>query len=131
MRTGAPTLTKLDYQKRLRGAGLNPTEYMVLNMMLCYANADLTNARPGHMRLAEDTGLDERTVRRVVARLTEKGYLVLSLQGGNLIGRGMANVYMLTLPSHLRVIHKGGSSAPLDDEEGGRQRPPKGGASVR
>jgi hypothetical protein len=131
VRTGAPTLTKLDYQKRLRGAGLTPTEYMVLVTMLGYANADLSNARPGHSRVAEDTALDERTVRRVVGRLADKGYLMLSLQGGNVVGRGMANVYMLTLPRHLRLVHKGGSSAPLDDEDGGHQCPPKGGTSVR
>lgn len=105
------TVTKLDYLKRLRGADLTPTEYMVLSTLCTYSRADLTGARPGWNRLIEDTLLGRSTVKRAVTSLTLKGFLVLVAEGGNAVGKGFANEYRLTLP----VIHKGSVGGPLSD----------------
>ncbi len=127
-------LTKLTYLTRLRGVGLTPTEHTVLVTLLTYARKDMTNARPGWARLAADTDLDVSTVKRATKRLTERGFLVLTEMGGNLVGHGRANVYMLTLPSALRIdpsSTRGAGVDPFGGDEGGRPRTPKGGTGAR
>lgn len=118
MSDGAPALTKLQWQKRLRGAGLTPAEYMVLVTLSTYADRHLRNARPGWARMVNDTGLDLRTIKKAVSHLLGKEYLVLTEPGGNQYGKGRANVYELTLP----VVHKGDTAgAPSDGAEGARR----------
>lgn len=118
MTDGAPALTKLLWQKRLRGADLTPVEYMVLLTLSTYADKALMNAHPGWVRLAADTRLDVRTIKKAVRSLTAKGYVQLIQPGGNQYGKGVANAYRLTLP----VVHKGdtGSTPYLEDGPDGR-----------
>ncbi len=114
MTSGAPALTKLLWQKRLRGADLTPVEYMVLLTLSTYADRALMRAHPGWTRLAADTHLDVRTIKKAVRTLMAKGYVQLVQPGGNQYGKGTANDYRLTLP----VVHKGDTgSTPYPGEE--------------
>lgn len=101
-------MTKLAWQKALRGAELSPTEYMVLLTISTYTDEHLEHAHPGWARLADDTHLDRRTIKKAVDSLRMKGYLVLTMPGGNQYRKGLANEYHLTLPS------RGTADAPLD-----------------
>ncbi|NKY08975.1 helix-turn-helix domain-containing protein [Cellulomonas hominis] len=117
MTDGAPALSKLLWQKRLRGADLTPVEYMVLLTLSTYADRALMRAHPGWTRLAADTRLDTRTVKKAMRALADKGYVQLVQAGGNQYGKGTANDYRLTLP----VIHKGDTGStpyPYDEPEG-------------
>jgi len=116
---GAPALTKLQWQKRLRGAGLTPTEYLVLLTLSTYAGGDLRHAHPGWERLRADTSLDVRTIKKAASALIAKGYLLLTRPGGNQYGKGTANEYALSLP----VIHKGDTEC---TPSSGAAGPPRG-----
>lgn len=94
----ATPLTKLGWQKALRGAPLTPTEYMVLSTMATYTDQHMQNAHPGWTRLVNDTRLDLRTIKKAATSLIGKGYLVLVQPGGNQYGKGSANVYAVTIP---------------------------------
>lgn len=130
MTDGAPALTKLLWQKRLRGADITPVEYMVLLTLSTYADRSLMRAHPGWTRLAADTRLDTRTIKKAMRALADKGYVQLVQAGGNQYGKGTANDYRLTLP----VVHKGDTgSTPYPDEETDRRgasRAPRGTSHV-
>lgn len=101
------TPRKFEYREALRGRigdgdhQITRPEFVALAMLETYASADLSGARPGHARLAEDlgyTGADpQRMVRRLLASLTRKGYLVVTHHGTNIVGN-VATEYRLTLP---------------------------------
>lgn len=114
-------MTKLEWQKRLRGAHLTAVEYMVLSTLATYTDSTGCNAYPGWKRLSEDTYLDVKTVKRAVVRLCEKGFLRLSSIGGNAVGKGRANVYELTLSPP-----KGGQQDPPSELARGAEKSPRG-----
>lgn len=107
-RPSGKTPRKFEYLEALRGRigdgdhQITRPEYVALVMLGTYASADLTSARPGHARLAEDlgyTGADpQRMVRRLLASLARKGYVVITHHGTNVVGN-VAAEYRLTLPS--------------------------------
>ena len=76
-------------------------EYVALVMLGTYASADLTSARPGHARMAEDLGYAgtnaQRSVRELLGSLIRKGYVVITHHGTNIVGN-VAAEYRLTLP---------------------------------
>lgn len=119
----APAPTKLLWQKQLRGAGLSATEYMVLLTLSTYADENLRHAHPGWARLAADTGLDVRTIKKAAASLQERGFILLTEWGGNQYGKGRANEFAI-LPIG---VHKGRIECPPCDEDEDSQ----GGHSVR
>lgn len=98
---------KFEYLEALRGRiGKGPTsltlpEYATLVTLYSYADSDLTNARPGHARLASDLSYSgpnaTRTTRRLTSSLEKKGYLVVTKKGTS-IGGNAATTYRLTLP---------------------------------
>ena len=98
---------KFRYPKELRGrvgrgpGKLTPTEFAALMMLHSYADPDLSNARPGHVRLAEDLGYSgrhaTRTVRELVSSLETKGFLVVTRRGSN-GSTPVATTYRLSLP---------------------------------
>jgi len=106
-RPSGKTPRKFQYREALRGRigdrddQITRPEFVALAMLETYADADLTSARPGHARLAEDlgyTGADpQRIVRRLLASLTQKGYIVVTHHGTNVVGN-VAAEYRLTLP---------------------------------
>jgi hypothetical protein len=79
-----------------------------------YADADGCNVRPGVARLKEDTNLSERSIRDMLAKLVDAGWLKLSAHGGRRGGRGMANVYSLTIPPHLWITNPARGAPPQD-----------------
>lgn len=101
------TPKKFEYLEALRGRvgedgdKISRAEYVALVMLSTYASADLSSARPGHARLAEDLGYAgterQRTVRRLLTSLTRKSYLVITHHGTNIVGN-VATEYRLTLP---------------------------------
>lgn len=56
-------MSKLTYLKDLRGHKMSNAAYRVLIAVFNYTNAQGLHAHPGEARLAEDTGMAERTVR--------------------------------------------------------------------
>lgn len=106
-RPSGRTPRKFEFREALRGRigdgddQITRPEFVALAMLETYASADLTSARPGHARLAEDLGYagtdPQRVVRRLLASLTRKGYLVITHHGTNIVGN-VATEYRLTLP---------------------------------
>ena len=98
---------KYRYEKALRGrvgngpGQLTPAEFVVLVMLLTYADENLCNARPGGTRLAADCGLTGSTAaRRATERAGEvaaKGYAAITRRGTN-TGGNSAQTYRLKLP---------------------------------
>lgn len=95
---------KMAYLKALHGrvgpgGELEHREHTALMFMWNYVDDDLTNARPGNTRLAEDMGYSGadavRSARTVLRTLERKRFLVLTHRSK---GRGNMNVYRLTLP---------------------------------
>ncbi|GAC47481.1 helix-turn-helix domain-containing protein [Gordonia aichiensis] len=122
--------SKFQWYKDLRGCRthITPVEYLVLTMLANYAGDDGRNARPSvGSSLAPDCGMDTRHVRRTLAALVDKGYLVLTERGGNRRGYRMANVYALvrqmphmTPEADADANPKGGSDyPPSPDGKGG------------
>lgn len=101
------TPRKFEYLEALRGRvgsgdhQITRAECVALVMLGTYASADLTSARPGHARLAEDLGYTgsnaQRSVRELLASLARKGYVVITHHGTNVVGN-VAAEYRLTLP---------------------------------
>jgi biotin operon repressor len=93
---------KFKYLKALRGRGLDSSTHHVLVAVLNYANAQGENAHPGEKKLADDTGMSQRSVRRHLKWLTENGYLIKGKRGHGK-GAGVearATVYAVVLPDH-------------------------------
>ena len=110
MSGGAPALTKLQWQKQLRGAGLTHAEYRVLMTISTYTDRHGQNAHPGWARIIDDARVDRATGRRAVRSVIDKGWLTLVRKGGNAIGYHVADEYALSAPD----IHKGVNVTPLD-----------------
>lgn len=86
---------RYQWSERLRGCmdHLTPTEYIVLTMLASYTNSKTgTAGRPAAATLAADSGVSVKTVRRSLASLVDKGYLVVARQGG---GKGKTTSYDL------------------------------------
>lgn len=91
-------ITKMTYVTELRGADLSDSEFRVHMMLWTHSSADLSSARPTVSTLMAETGYSERTVRRSLSGLREKGFIQLDSPGGNVGGKNLAAVYTLTLP---------------------------------
>jgi hypothetical protein len=92
---GQKTFSKLTYLKDLRGHEIPRATLAVLIAVFNYTDKSGQNAHPGEKRLAEETGRDERTVRRHLKWLTDHGYLVKASRGHS---GGRATVYDVALP---------------------------------
>jgi len=143
--TGPAALTKLQWQKHLRGAPLTHSEYRVLMTISTYTDARGLHAHPGWDRIAEDANVDRRTARRAVKALIRFGWLTLTAKGGNAVAYRAADEYALGTPAHpkgvnttpldrAQTVHKGDNLTPLagvqSSPQGGQPRPSKGGGNV-
>lgn len=72
--TGDPGV-KNEWQATIRAAVLSSSEKLVAHTLATYANPDGTSIFPGIARLAVDTGLGYRTVRRALKRLRDAGLI--------------------------------------------------------
>jgi hypothetical protein len=93
--------SKLTYLKSLRGHKMSPRAYRVLVEVFNYTDESGRHAYPGERRLAEDTGMSQRTVRDHLKWLAHNGYLIKGARGhgGGGRGQGIATVYAVDLPA--------------------------------
>jgi hypothetical protein len=78
--------------------GLTTTQKAVAWRLASYANADGTNTRPSHERLARECGLKNReTVGRAIKELLHRGYVVLTVKANPNLGV-KTNTYALAFP---------------------------------
>lgn len=142
-----PRRSKLDWYKSLRGADLTQAEFVILVLLAGYSNASRENAYPGSVRLAADSGIDRRRVRRILKSLEAKKAIAVTEEGGNQIRKGAATVYMVLTPpqrskgalvppfktttvhpsSAFRIAPRGAFRAPRGAppaQQGGHPRPP-------
>lgn len=92
------TVQPLDYLRAIRdGRELSSSEKMIALMVMSHAGADGRNSHPGYRLLAEETGLDVKTIKRLAPKLVEKKWLILTYsgRGGN---QAKANAYDLNIP---------------------------------
>lgn len=106
------------WEHRLRAAeDVTGTRLLVLLALGTWMNADGSNGRPGHARLAGETGLSERTVRHHLAAAVESGWLV-QVQRGHRVGeRAVASCYEATTPTGGPVpvdLPSTGDASPVD-----------------
>lgn len=103
-RTVAPLYT---WRSAICDSDLSPTVRHVALTLSLYMNEMGGSAYPGAERLARNTGLAERTVRRDLGQLVEAGWLRIEEHGGLRGKRRTANRYVATTPA---------SHAPVDDD---------------
>lgn len=77
------------WQQAIRDSELGSSTKLVALVMSTYMSAQGTKAFPGQARLARDTGLSDRSVRRRLRELVEDGWLEVVRRGVGL-GRGGA-----------------------------------------
>ena len=92
-----PPPLSLAYIRALRDdRALTTSEKLTAIFMASHAGHDGTNAHPGHKLLGDETSTSERTSKRTVAALVEKGWLTQTSSGrGN---SRFASVYELSQP---------------------------------
>lgn len=115
-----------EWLRALRGCELTITTVGVLTMLATYADWDGRNAYPGEERLAADTNLSVRSVRRHLETARLVGWISRDETSGHRArGRGLADRYMLTIP-HGRVSEAVAAPAAAVDtppSSTGHQRP--------
>ena len=98
---------KFRYEKALRGrvghgpGQLTPAEFVLLSMLLTYADEDLCHACPGNARLAADCGMSGKGAAGDAGKragvVASKGFSVVTRRGTN-IGGNVSQEYRLKLP---------------------------------
>lgn len=114
----SPT-SKFSWMEALRGADLSHAEYRVLINLSTYARGDLTNARPSLQTLCEAAQVTDKTAKKSIRTLIEKGWIVRTQSGGR--GTGRTNVYALGIPNVLQ----GTEHPPETDSLEGSHCPPE------
>lgn len=84
---------------------LRPNERLLMGALLCRAEADTATVGPDHSpsltELADMTGLDRSTVRRILTRLETEGWVVRNRPDPvDARMRGVKTWYRLTIPGH-------------------------------
>jgi hypothetical protein len=95
-----------------------------LALLVGYSNAQGENAHPGLTWLANDSGMSERQVRRILRSLEAKSAIAVTQEGGNQTFKGAATVYViLTVPKRPKGDTddplKGDTHDPLRDTDRG------------
>ena len=94
---------RFEWEQSLRMLGI-PWETKAFGLLLAtYAASDGDRIHPGEERLARDTGMSERTVRRQLTALRETYYLIERTARGADAGRrgGWADMYRLVMPDDI------------------------------
>lgn len=111
------------------------TDKVVLLGIASHADAYGRNAWPSHETLAGYANVDERNVRRCLARLKEQGHITIDVQaGGSTKTRSDRRPNLYTIPGcegFPDAIRRGGASAPSRSDYGGARVTERGGAGVR
>ena len=109
---------KFTYIRALNGADLTLAEYRVLITVWHYTDKDGQRAYASAARLAQDCRMAERTARRSLAGLVQKGFLHRVRRGGR-DAQPRASEYELRLPDHIPTGHH----RPDGGKPTGQQRP--------
>lgn len=98
---------KFRYGKALRGrvghgpGQLTPAEFVLLSMLLTYADENLRHAHPGNARLAADCGMTGKGAAgdagKRAGAVASKGFSVVTRRGTN-VGGNVSQEYRLKLP---------------------------------
>lgn len=119
---------RFSWERIIRRTHMKPVALKALALTLAtYADAESgTQVHPGLMRLTDDLGQNERTIRRNLETLEEFG-LIKKVTQGSRFGRraGMASEYRLTVPEDVWYAHEADPDDmllfALDIQEGRRQ----------
>lgn len=112
------TLARLfTWRSAISDSDLHSTVKHVALALSLYMNERGGSAWPGAERLARDTSLHVRTVRRALTFLTENGWLQVVGRGGRRGGRKIANEYVAAIPT------KVGTAPTFPDDKGGQPEP--------
>lgn len=87
--------SKLDWFKAIRDADLTSPEIHLMALLIGYSNAQGENAYPSVARLANDSGMSQRQVQRILRSLEAKRVIAVTLEGGNKTFKGAATVYRI------------------------------------
>ncbi|MBX9147750.1 helix-turn-helix domain-containing protein [Rhodococcus qingshengii] len=98
-------MNKFAWMEAIRGADLTHAEYRVLLNLSTFARGDLTNARPSLKTLCAAARVTDKTAKKSIRTLIEKGWIVRTHEGGR--GTGRTNVFTLAVPKLL-----GGTECP-------------------
>lgn len=92
-------VNRFDWERRLLSAEL-PGHLKLMGLTLAvYANRDGTNAHPGVAHLMADCSiLSDKTVRKHLADLAQRGWITRTFHGSNAGRQALADVYSLTSP---------------------------------
>ena len=108
---------------------------LILIRLLAYRNKN-GQCNPSRDNLADEVGVDRRTVMRAVAVAIERGWLAKPAERG---GRGIHNNFVFTFPPRttkggtaapVYKPQKGGMAAPVSDTKRGAAQSRKGGSPV-
>jgi Helix-turn-helix domain len=106
------------WQRALRDSGLPAATRLVGLVLSTYMNMQGGSAFPGASRLANDTGLCVRTVKKHLGRLVRTGWLVIVERGGLKGEKRRANRYQATFPdgtSHGSSTRAGDAPVPVQE----------------
>ncbi|YCN53430.1 helix-turn-helix domain-containing protein [Rhodococcus erythropolis] len=103
------SISKFAWMEALRGADLTHAEYRVLINLSTYARGDLANARPSLQTLCDAARVTDKTAKKSIRTLIQKGWIVRTHEGGR--GTGRTNIYALEIPKTLQ-----GSDYPSNSE---------------
>jgi Helix-turn-helix domain len=113
-----PEFNKIAYFKSLRGVKLPDGAVRVLAILFSYSDPDGGGIRPGVTRLAGDCCMDERSVRRHLTLLADRGFIRQESRGGRSgDGRTRASTYRLCVPDST------GQDSPVDNASTGQRLP--------
>lgn len=101
---------KFEWERKVADCRLGAATKSVAMWLSHHANHTGTNSHPGIQRLAHETELSERTVRRCLEQLRDIGLIVRTMKGSTAAKRNFADSYDLVIPAdldtHVRVAPK-------------------------
>jgi DNA-binding MarR family transcriptional regulator len=92
-------MDRFEWERCLRRFALGTPTKAVALMLASYADRDGGNIHPGVDRLAANLECHERTVRRHLTRLAERGLIEKTFSGSSAGRRRRADCWALTLPA--------------------------------
>jgi DNA-binding MarR family transcriptional regulator len=92
-------MDRFEWERCLRRFALGTPTKAVALMLASYADRDGGNIHPGVDRLAANLECHERTVRRHLTRLAERGLIEKTFSGSSAGRRRLADCWALTLPA--------------------------------
>jgi hypothetical protein len=89
------------WRRIIRRARLGSTATLVAAILADYASPDGRHVRPGNDRLAAETELSDKSIRRAMDKLRDIGLIERVFAGSRMGRRALADEYRLTIPDDL------------------------------